>query len=466
MNNNFSETVKNMPMDGVVEQPNISMSLNRRQTNKDLIDMLTKKQLNYPFASPVNIQIFTAFAYNNEGNETKTIKSASSDSDSSEHSKNDDNAYDDDKNDENVEANNGKGGLKCTQEDIAEFFPFMRSADYPLSSFSDDPCVNRLQLATSNPYSFERNRNQAVAYALAQSNPYEFYDHFGDIENETTLFSDPNSLSAHLKSHKGIASDNNSMTSYVKMDRLVRHQPVDEPGEGGLSGERDYDQDDSMINTDSVVVVPSAENSVGIEDLPDEIKFRMSRRSYRSHLPLIVDSESSMHDADGNPKTKVLKPADYSSLKEANVPLVEFNYHNLNVVFRSDIENATLPSDIYFYHENCVYPGALKSKSEYAGSRWAYERECNKIAWEIVSMNPHIQGHKGVVQKAVNAVRNSSSDTRSKKVRMAIRSRSRDYSYTEKHRAGGKRHLSDIEDEPLNYIEKDGISPKFKPPQF
>lgn len=404
------EPSKNPTKEGFNEQLSISVFPNTDQQDREL-DMLTDEQLNY-LTYPVNVQVFTAFTFRKE----RAVSGDTGDINTTENCDSSDT--------KDVAGNNNTGDVCYMSEDIAEFFPFMRSTDFPYYISYDHQSVNQLYLDTTNPYSFERNRNQAAAYALAQANPQEFYDFPGYSENETNWDNESSTASSRLNSREASSSDITQLANYTRLDRAAGLHYASRDGKA-------HEKLDLNINIGSVKVVPTAHNSVGIEDLPEEVKYRMNKRSYRSNLPTLIENRSDGHIHNNESKGKSLKPSDYLSLKVKNVPIVEFNYHNFNVAFRSDIENAKLPSDIYFFHENCVYPGALKSKDEYSGSRWTYERECNKIAWEIVSMNPHIQGHKGVVQKAVNAIRNSGSNTKFKKGGIDGRSRARSPSFDE-----------------------------------
>ncbi|ORD99832.1 hypothetical protein A0H76_93 [Hepatospora eriocheir] len=59
-----------------------------------------------------------------------------------------------------------------------------------------------------------------------------------------------------------------------------------------------------------------------------------------------------------------------------------------------------------FKMDNCVYPRANVPIERYAGNRWSYETECNKLAWQLVSLNSSIlYGRKGLIQRAVDSYR-------------------------------------------------------------
>lgn len=60
-----------------------------------------------------------------------------------------------------------------------------------------------------------------------------------------------------------------------------------------------------------------------------------------------------------------------------------------------------------FKVDNCVYPRANVPYEIYTGNRWNYETECNKLAWQFVSLNPVLlYGKKGLIQRAVDSYRN------------------------------------------------------------
>ena len=60
-----------------------------------------------------------------------------------------------------------------------------------------------------------------------------------------------------------------------------------------------------------------------------------------------------------------------------------------------------------FKADNCVYPRANVPYERYQGNRWNYETECNKLAWQFVSLNPVLlYGKKGLIQRAVDSYRN------------------------------------------------------------
>ncbi|EJW02620.1 hypothetical protein EDEG_02978 [Edhazardia aedis USNM 41457] len=65
-----------------------------------------------------------------------------------------------------------------------------------------------------------------------------------------------------------------------------------------------------------------------------------------------------------------------------------------------------------FKADNCIYPRANCEKDVYKGNRWLYETECNRLAWQFVSLNPVLlYGKKGLIQRAVDTYRNNMKET-------------------------------------------------------
>lgn len=162
------EPSKNPTKEDFNEQLSISVFPNTDQQDREL-DMLTDDHLNY-LTCPVNVQVFTVFTFRKE----RAVPGDTGDINTTENC--------DSSDIKDVAGNNNTGDVCYMSEDIAEFFPFMRSTDFPYYFSYDHQSVNQLYLDTTNPYSFERNRNQAAAYALAQANPQEFYDFPGYSE--------------------------------------------------------------------------------------------------------------------------------------------------------------------------------------------------------------------------------------------------------------------------------------------
>jgi hypothetical protein len=66
-----------------------------------------------------------------------------------------------------------------------------------------------------------------------------------------------------------------------------------------------------------------------------------------------------------------------------------------------------------FKADNCVYPRANIPYEMYTGNRWNYETECNRLAWQFVSLNPVLlYGKKGLIQRAVDSYRNKTNKGR------------------------------------------------------
>ena len=79
-----------------------------------------------------------------------------------------------------------------------------------------------------------------------------------------------------------------------------------------------------------------------------------------------------------------------------NIYTVRFNVKEANISNLSD----------KFKEDNCVYPKANITKSEYRGNRWDYETDCNKLAWQFVCLNTTLlYGRKGLIQRAVDTYR-------------------------------------------------------------
>jgi len=70
-----------------------------------------------------------------------------------------------------------------------------------------------------------------------------------------------------------------------------------------------------------------------------------------------------------------------------------------------------------FKADNCVYPRANLPNEMYTGNRWGFETECNRLAWQFVSLNPVLlYGKKGLIQRAVDSYRTINKQSRNKKV--------------------------------------------------
>ncbi|KAI5150490.1 hypothetical protein ENBRE01_1526 [Enteropsectra breve] len=74
---------------------------------------------------------------------------------------------------------------------------------------------------------------------------------------------------------------------------------------------------------------------------------------------------------------------------------------------RYDLESVDISKlNEKFKADNCVYPRANIPYEMYMGNRWNYETECNRLAWQFVSLNPVLlYGKKGLIQRAVDSFR-------------------------------------------------------------
>lgn len=75
---------------------------------------------------------------------------------------------------------------------------------------------------------------------------------------------------------------------------------------------------------------------------------------------------------------------------------------------RFDLESVDISKlNEKFKADNCIYPRANIPYELYTGNRWNYETECNRLAWQFVSLNPVLlYGKKGLIQRAVDSYRN------------------------------------------------------------
>ena len=103
--------------------------------------------------------------------------------------------------------------------------------------------------------------------------------------------------------------------------------------------------------------------------------------------------------------------------------VIQFEYSRDRVKVMYDIncniesvDTSKLAPD--FKETNAVYPKA-RVKEVYKGNRWEYEARCNEIGWALAELNPSIRGKRGVIQRAVDSLRNCSKDPqqRSRRVR-------------------------------------------------
>ncbi|KAI5169678.1 hypothetical protein PAEPH01_0911 [Pancytospora epiphaga] len=88
------------------------------------------------------------------------------------------------------------------------------------------------------------------------------------------------------------------------------------------------------------------------------------------------------------------------------MPKAELEENEFSVRF--DLESVDISKlNEKFKADNCVYPRANLPFEMYMGNRWNYETECNRLAWQFVSLNPVLlYGKKGLIQRAVDSYRN------------------------------------------------------------
>lgn len=88
------------------------------------------------------------------------------------------------------------------------------------------------------------------------------------------------------------------------------------------------------------------------------------------------------------------------------MPKAELEENEFSVRF--DLESVDITKlNEKFKADNCVYPRANIPYEMYMGNRWNYETECNRLAWQFVSLNPVLlYGKKGLIQRAVDSYRN------------------------------------------------------------
>ncbi|KAG0006566.1 hypothetical protein BGZ65_006564 [Modicella reniformis] len=119
---------------------------------------------------------------------------------------------------------------------------------------------------------------------------------------------------------------------------------------------------------------------------------------------------------------KKIAPTTAPSIKLTDgVPWLTFGYSTKGgasmYTVRVDIDTVE-PSDISpeFRKANCLYPSADGPDEEYKGTRREYERACNEQGWKLAHLNPTLSGgKKGVLQRAVVSLRNTSSEQRSRR---------------------------------------------------
>lgn len=100
----------------------------------------------------------------------------------------------------------------------------------------------------------------------------------------------------------------------------------------------------------------------------------------------------------------------------STMPRQELDDYEFCVRFDLDSVDISKLND-KFKNDNCIYPRANVDFEEYKGNRWNYETECNRLAWQFVSLNPILlYGKKGLIQKAVDSYRNINKDNKTKRM--------------------------------------------------
>ncbi|KAJ1950161.1 hypothetical protein IWQ62_006615, partial [Dispira parvispora] len=101
---------------------------------------------------------------------------------------------------------------------------------------------------------------------------------------------------------------------------------------------------------------------------------------------------------------------------------IQFTYTTKGVTskysVRVDIEQVNIEAlDHDFKQRTAIYPRAYVPYSQYKGNRWNYETECNRLAWALAHLNPHLTTEKrGILQRAVDSYRNRRPDLKSRRV--------------------------------------------------
>lgn len=108
------------------------------------------------------------------------------------------------------------------------------------------------------------------------------------------------------------------------------------------------------------------------------------------------------------------------------VQWMEFEYNRKRGVhlYRIRCDTGTVDLTLLaadFKLRNSVYPSVLKDGA--SNRRMAYMRECNNDAWALVMLNPELDGQRGLIQRAVDSLRNSSNNPKrhSRRVRRQVR---------------------------------------------
>ncbi|KAJ2136057.1 hypothetical protein IW136_004045, partial [Coemansia sp. RSA 678] len=130
---------------------------------------------------------------------------------------------------------------------------------------------------------------------------------------------------------------------------------------------------------------------------------------------------------------------------------------------RIDIDRApqtAIPQS--FQQNNCVYPRANCTRAVYAGNRWSYETECNKLGWKLAFLNQGLlAARRGLLQTAVNSYRSAVAGRKSRRVtRMekAEKSQKRGVRDADDEEESGKRARRDVLlTPPLTAVGESGV---------
>ncbi|KAJ2451069.1 hypothetical protein EV183_003841 [Coemansia sp. RSA 2336] len=127
-------------------------------------------------------------------------------------------------------------------------------------------------------------------------------------------------------------------------------------------------------------------------------------------------------DTAGSQAADISSPNDPHVDTEDGIPWLSFVYAQKGKPkrhrIRIDIDRApqsAIPAS--FQHNNCVYPRANCARQAYAGNRWNYETECNKLGWKLAFLNQELlTGRRGLLQTAVNNYRSAVAGRKSRRV--------------------------------------------------
>lgn len=166
--------------------------------------------------------------------------------------------------------------------------------------------------------------------------------------------------------------------------------------------------------------MPSSENFPfdNIENEPSEDYSQKQLKPKRERKPKKESKESSNRKIVNFPAEKaVIRVIDgeewlcfkyntkISDAAMNTMPRHELEENEFAVRYDLDSIDITKLND-KFKHDNCVYERAICEKDKYDGNRWDYETDCNRFAWQFVSLNPVLlYGKKGLIQRAVDSYR-------------------------------------------------------------